>query len=109
MVIADMEFQRHQVESRRYVLIPFSASSIDHHRSPTRSLWISNAATKSLVFGRGPHQCIGAMLARTELRVFLQEWTKRIPHFEVKSGETPVPVLGSTNGWLYLPLTWKVA
>lgn len=63
---------------------------------------------RSLVFGKGAHQCIGAFLARTELRVFIDEWLKRIPHFRVKPGETPIMVSGRANSVHYLPLVWEV-
>lgn len=34
-----------------------------------------------LVFGSGPHRCLGSHLARMEMRVFLEEWLMRIPSF----------------------------
>ena len=34
-------------------------------------------------FGQGPHRCVGSNLARSELSIFLEEWLKRIPDFEL--------------------------
>ncbi len=59
-------------------------------------------------FGAGPHRCPGTFLTRTELRVTLEEWMKRVPDFEVKAGE-PVVMKGGIVGTITsLPLTWKV-
>jgi cytochrome P450 len=60
-------------------------------------------------FGNGPHACPGAILARRELRIFLEEWLKRIPEFEVKPGTTPVLATGMVNGVLELQLCWPTA
>lgn len=107
MVARDLDYKGVSFKAGDDILIPLSAAGIDPRRyDDPLTVDFKRGDKKTMVFGRGPHQCLGAMLARTELRVFLQEWVKRIPHFEVKAGEKPVPVLGSTNGWLYLPLTW---
>ena len=60
-----------------------------------------------IAFNVGPHRCIGSHLARVEIRVFLEEWTKRIPAFSVAKDWD-----GRTSGgvvWtpLTLPLEWK--
>lgn len=57
-------------------------------------------------FGYGVHRCPGSYLARTELKVFIQEWLKRIPDFRVKPGEKVVARSGAVNSVLYLPLQW---
>lgn len=38
------------------------------------------------IFGKGPHTCPGAHLARVELKIVLQEWLARIPEFRLAKG-----------------------
>ena len=57
-------------------------------------------------FGNGPHACPGAVLARREIRIFLQEWLSRIPEFRIKPGTTPILATGMVNGVLRLDLVW---
>jgi len=37
-------------------------------------------------FGAGPHRCLGSHLARRELNLLLEAWTKRIPSFRLAPG-----------------------
>ncbi|WP_347270321.1 cytochrome P450 [Rhizorhabdus histidinilytica] len=57
-------------------------------------------------FGNGAHACPGAVLARREIRIFLQEWLSRIPDFRIKPGTRPVLATGMVNGVLRLELVW---
>ena len=57
-------------------------------------------------FGNGAHACPGAVLARREIRIFLQEWLSRIPDFRIKPGTQPVLATGMVNGVLRLELCW---
>lgn len=58
-------------------------------------------------FGAGPHRCPGSFLARTELKVYLEEWLSRIPDFQVKPGHKPVFESGLVNCLHRLPLSWN--
>jgi cytochrome P450 len=62
-----------------------------------------------LVFGSGPHRCVGSHLARLEMRVFLEEWLRRIPLFSVDA-EGDLPTRGGLV-WspVAVPLVWPVA
>ncbi len=44
---------------------------------------------RHLAFGGGPHRCLGAHLARMEMREVLAEWHRRIPEYELAPGFTP--------------------
>ena len=57
-------------------------------------------------FGAGPHKCPGALLARTEIRIFLEEWLKRIPDFSLKPGHRARYSAGMVNCVLSVPLVW---
>lgn len=60
-------------------------------------------------FGNGPHTCPGAVLARREIAVFLEEWLKRIPEFSIKPGTKPEMACGYVNGVTRLELVWPTA
>jgi cytochrome P450 len=45
---------------------------------------------RHLAFGAGPHRCLGAHLARMELREVMAEWHRRIPEYELAPGFTPL-------------------
>ncbi|MFS0849870.1 cytochrome P450 [Novosphingobium panipatense] len=64
-------------------------------------------ANRHFTFVGGVHICLGAHLARRELRVLLEEWFQRIPEFRVKPGAdtTVFPGLLSIRN---LPLVWDV-
>ena len=63
---------------------------------------------KHATFGNGIHRCPGSNLARSELRIFLQEWLQRIPNFSIKPGQRSVGQTGLVSGLLSLPLVWPV-
>jgi len=72
-------------------------------------LRLNRPASRHAAFGDGPHRCPGAGLARMELRVFLEEWLRRIPDFGTKPGERPRTSSGQVNGMMHLPLVWPAA
>jgi len=41
-------------------------------------------ASEHLTFGYGSHQCMGKNLARMELQIFLEEFTRRLPHMRLR-------------------------
>ncbi len=59
-----------------------------------------------LSFAGGVHSCMGAHLARLEIRIGLEEWLKRIPDFSVKPGTRIEYRPGGVVGPEHLPLVW---
>lgn len=60
-----------------------------------------------LAFAGGPHSCMGAHLARLEVKIALQEWLRRIPDFSVKAGAHIEYRPGGVVGPEQVPLTWN--
>jgi cytochrome P450 family 142 subfamily A polypeptide 1 len=50
---------------------------------------IDRSPNMHLAFGTGPHFCLGANLARTEIRIMLEELFTRLPDLRVAPGATP--------------------
>jgi cytochrome P450 len=84
-----------------------SSGNFDPARFPhPRSFDPAREPNRHFTFVAGIHLCLGATLARRELRIILDEWLRRIPEFTVKQGAdtTVFPGLLSIRN---LPLVWK--
>ena len=80
---------------------------LDLGRTPNEHL--SSTAGNHVAFGGGgPHFCLGANLARAEMRVMLEEVVGRLGDFEV---DGPVQRLRSNfiNGIKHLPIAWSAS
>ena len=64
---------------------------------------------KHLGFGSGPHLCIGAYLARTQLTVMIEELLPRMPGLRIEPDASIENLLGSTMMLAELPLRWETA
>jgi cytochrome P450 len=70
---------------------------VDFHRKPS----------PNSTFGGTAHRCMGSMLARTELRIFLEEWLKRIPDFAIEEGTKVIATADVTSIIPNLSLVWE--
>jgi len=57
-------------------------------------------------FNTGPHRCVGSHLARIELKVFLEEWFKRMPNVRRDPDQRVRLRGGQTLALENLPLLW---
>jgi cytochrome P450 len=92
------------------VVVWFAAANRDpeHYPDPHR-FDVARNPSDNLTFGRGgPHHCLGAHLARLEVRVYLEELAERVTRIEV-TGE-PVRLRSNfTNGLKRLPVRMTLA
>ena len=67
-------------------------------------------AKKHLALGHGAHFCMGAPLARLEMRIILEELTRRLPHLHLV-GEHEYEYLPTMifRGVQHLQVKWDVA
>jgi len=108
-VVADTELGGAQLKAGELVCMPTMLDGLDDHRYENpEQVDFSRKVTQHATFGGGQHRCMGSMLARTELRIFLEEWLKRIPDFEIKPGAEIKVAARSVATITSLPLVWKV-
>ncbi|MBV1686457.1 cytochrome P450 [Novosphingobium sp. G106] len=65
----------------------------------------SRRPNRHFTFVAGVHLCLGAPLARRELRILLDEWLKRVPEFRIKPG-TDTTVFPGLLSIRNLPIVW---
>ncbi|MGF6640481.1 cytochrome P450 [Paraburkholderia sp. MM6662-R1] len=110
LITQDMEYKGIQFRKGDQIQLPNSLFGLDERKfSDPLAVDLTRKPVLHAAFGNGPHRCPGSFLARTEIKVFLQEWLKRIPDFRIREGDKPRCGSGSVNGMLYLPLVWDVA
>lgn len=109
-ITRDFDYKGVQFREGDMVLPPNLLVGMDERRvdDPTRVDFERRFPIRHAIFGSGPHTCPGAVLARRELRIFLEEWLTRIPEFEIERGTKPVLATGMVNGVLELKLVWPV-
>ncbi len=68
----------------RLLIVMSSANHDERHFADADRLDIRrDNASDHLTFGYGSHQCMGKNLARMEMQVFLEEFTRRVPHMRL--------------------------
>jgi cytochrome P450 len=106
----DVELDGVTLKTGDYVQLTSCFHGLDERKwkEPLKVHFERTGLQEHMAFGRGVHKCPGANLARAELRVFLEEWLKRIPEFQIKPGESAVTATGTVVGVKRLPLVWTV-
>lgn len=89
-VKADVEIGGVQLKAGDRIALNYAAASRDPEAcaNPTE-FDIRRTDIVQTAFGVGVHRCLGAHLARLELRVTIEEFLARIPDFELEPGTSP--------------------
>lgn len=66
-------------------------------------------ASEHLTFGYGAHQCMGKNLARMEMQIFLEEFTRRLPHMVLAEQTFSYVPNTSFRGPEHLWVEWDAA
>ncbi len=75
-------------EGGRILLVQASANKDPRHWENADDFDIyRDNASEHMTFGYGAHQCMGKNIGRMEMRVFLEEVTRRLPHMRLKPGQ----------------------
>jgi cytochrome P450 len=105
----DVEFHGVQMKQGERVMLPTMVHGLDESRwDNAMEVDLQREARDHLAFGKGIHRCPGANLARAEIRIFLEEWLKRIPDFEIDATKEVRYQSGSVAGILTLPIICPV-
>lgn len=106
-VARDVVFEGVQMRAGDRVTVSLAAASNDSQWvDDPEKVDISRGRCPHLAFNTGPHACIGAPLARLELRIFLGEWLRRMPEVRLAEGFTPVPRAGNVMSLEKLDIVW---
>jgi cytochrome P450 len=103
----DLELGGQQIKAGDTVFLSIGAADRDPEKFPdANDLDFDRKENKHLVFGRGPHACPGAELARIENGIALQELFKRFPN--MKLAVNPEELTWRESTLIRLPLTLPV-
>lgn len=103
----DVQLGGQLIPAGSFVMVAISVANRDPAEHPDPGRIDFGRQERHLAFGGGPHRCLGAHLARMELREVLAEWHRRIPDYRLAPGVTPrVPWPSGLVGLDSLPLTF---
>src|SRR6202020_824811 len=96
----DMEYQGARLRQGEMILVLHMMAGLDERSiaDPLTLDFRRSPPARLQMFGNGPHTCPGAVLARRKLKIFLQEWLRRIPDYEVTPGTEVRTTTGLVSG-----------
>lgn len=102
------EFAGEEFDEGDRLLLLWPAANRDPEEFPNPDeLVFDRQPNRHLGFGSGIHRCLGAHVARLELKVFLQEFLTRVPRYQVSDDDEAVWHTGNTWGVKKLPVVFE--
>jgi len=85
-IVADMTWHGAELSAGEKVMLLYESANFDEtHFDTPGQFEVTRAPNDHLAFGSGTHFCLGASLARLELRVMLSRLLERLPDLELAS------------------------
>lgn len=105
-VSRDTEFQGRKVPQGSAILFLIGSANRDDRVFENGDTFNIHRAQRKrhLTFGYGIHTCIGAVLARLEGRIALEELLKRFPQWDVDMAGARLSPTSTVRGWETLPI-----
>lgn len=88
------------------IILPATLYNLDETLAENPEVVDFNREVRHITLGTGPHTCAGALLARKEITIFLQEFLGRIPDFELDPDRPVVMRAAPQNNVSSLWLKW---
>lgn len=93
-----------ELEPGDRVVVPLASAHRDEERfADADEILIDRVVETNMVFGAGPHRCVGSHLARLEMRIAFEEILRRIPKFSLQPDAELVAFGGQTRSLANLP------
>jgi cytochrome P450 len=108
---ADVELGGRLISRGDFVIPVLGSANRDGERFPAADeLHLARADGRHVGFGRGPHFCLGAPLARLETEIALETLWRRLPNLRLAIAQEdlywrPIPIFRSLAS---LPVAWDV-
>ncbi|MCG5073950.1 cytochrome P450/oxidoreductase [Paraburkholderia tagetis] len=94
----------------KLLIVTSSANHDEHHFADADLFDIRrDNASDHVTFGYGAHQCMGKNLARMEMQIFLEEFTRRLPHMRLAEQKLTYVPNTSFRGPEHLWVQWDPA
>lgn len=96
--ISDTEIRGRHIAEGEKVLIYWASANRDEEEFPHADRFdLDRASNRHISFGAGPHRCAGSNLARLNLRVAVEEMTRRLAAVELAVPEESLPFHSALN------------
>jgi cytochrome P450 len=109
-ITRDVEFAGAHLKRREMMVVPTLLHGLDARENPDpMTVNFKRVTVNHSIFGTGIHTCAGAHLAKTEIRIMLEEWLTRIPDFSVAKDSEIEYIGGIVASVKPFTLVWNVS
>lgn len=106
-LVQDATLSGVEMKAEEHIVCSLVAAGLDARNIENpESIDLDRTKCPHIAFNIGPHLCLGAPLARVEIKVLLEEWLRRMPDVQLASGYVPHSHGGITMSIDRLDLIW---